>query len=350
MMRQRSSGRPALAMAASLVAVTLAAGGLLAAAAAPALTDGRCGGRRHHQRPGASARQAAREPADPNGHGSEVRGSQSRAAARPGTGGRRRGRRPGERVRQAAGAGRRRRRGPGAICRAVLDQRGCIYTPRVLGARVGQTLQIKNSDEVLHNLHSLSPKANAFNVSQPKAGMTYEVKLKDEDAMLRLKCDIHGWMTAYVGVVNHPYFAVSGANGEFEIRDVPAGSHADPGVARRIRGADADRPRHGRCDRDRRLQLHGQPKSRSPVSKSASFGNVPRRRRSTVRRAGRRVHAGPVATQASAITSAAAQLHQDAAPARQRRGRSQHVEHPGTQNIAQRAVARRPPARCQREV
>jgi plastocyanin len=107
----------------------------------------------------------------------------------------------------------------------TLDQTGCIYVPRVLGARVGQTLQIRNSDEVLHNLHSLSPKANAFNVSQPKAGMVYEVKLKDEDAMLRLKCDIHGWMTAFIGVVNHPYFAVSGAAGEFEIRDVPAGSH-----------------------------------------------------------------------------------------------------------------------------
>jgi plastocyanin len=114
---------------------------------------------------------------------------------------------------------------PAPATPVVLDQRGCLYTPRVLGARVGQTLQIRNSDEVLHNLHSLSPKANAFNVSQPKAGMTYDVKLKDEDAMLRLKCDIHGWMTAFVGVVNHPYFAVSGANGEFEIRDVPAGSH-----------------------------------------------------------------------------------------------------------------------------
>ena len=107
----------------------------------------------------------------------------------------------------------------------VLDQTSCMYTPRVLGARVGQTLQIRNSDEVLHNLHSLSPKANAFNVSQPKAGMTYEVKLKDEDAMLRLKCDIHSWMTAFIGVVNHPYFAVTTATGEFEIRDVPAGTH-----------------------------------------------------------------------------------------------------------------------------
>jgi plastocyanin len=107
----------------------------------------------------------------------------------------------------------------------VLDQTGCIYSPRVMGARVGQTLEIRNSDEVLHNLHSLSAKANAFNVSQPKAGMVYDVKLKDEDAMLHLKCDIHSWMTAYIGIVNHPYFAVSGANGEFEIRDVPPGSH-----------------------------------------------------------------------------------------------------------------------------
>jgi plastocyanin len=104
-----------------------------------------------------------------------------------------------------------------------IDQRGCIYTPRVVGARVGQTLVITNSDSVLHNLHSISSKGNDFNVSQPQAGMVFNVTLKNEETMLRVKCDVHGWMTSYVGVVTHPYFAVSATTGSFTIANVPAG-------------------------------------------------------------------------------------------------------------------------------
>ena len=107
----------------------------------------------------------------------------------------------------------------------TIDQKGCIYRPRVVGARVGQTLQIRNSDAWLHNVHSLSSLGNTFNVGQPKDGMVYPFKLKDVEVVLRLKCDVHGWMTAFVGVVNHPYFAVSGNAGTFEIDNVPAGSH-----------------------------------------------------------------------------------------------------------------------------
>ena len=81
-----------------------------------------------------------------------------------------------------------------------------------------------NSDPLLHNIHSLSDKSNAFNVGQPMPGMVYEVRLEDEE-MLRVKCDIHRWMTAYVGVVSHPYFAVTGDGGRFTIRDVPAGTY-----------------------------------------------------------------------------------------------------------------------------
>src|SRR5262245_61942822 len=66
----------------------------------------------------------------------------------------------------------------------VIDQRGCIYLPRVVGARVGQTLQVKNSDPLLHNVHSTSAKQNAFNVGQPMQGMTYDFKLKEEEVML----------------------------------------------------------------------------------------------------------------------------------------------------------------------
>jgi plastocyanin len=107
----------------------------------------------------------------------------------------------------------------------VIDQRGCVYGPRVVGARAGQTLQVRNDDALLHNVHSLSAVGNVFNVGQPKAGMVYSFRLKDVERMLRLKCDIHSWMTAYVGVVDHPYFAVSGTAGTFEIANVPAGAY-----------------------------------------------------------------------------------------------------------------------------
>lgn len=106
----------------------------------------------------------------------------------------------------------------------TLDQRGCIYAPRMIGMRVGQTLQIRNSDELLHNVHGLSAKANGFNVSEPKAGVVQQFTMKDEE-IFRVKCDVHSWMTAWVGIVNHPYFAVSGADGTFTIGNVPAGTY-----------------------------------------------------------------------------------------------------------------------------
>jgi plastocyanin len=107
----------------------------------------------------------------------------------------------------------------------TIDQRGCIYLPRVLGIRVGQTLEVKNSDSLLHNVHGLSTRNNGFNVSEPAAGMVQQFHPKDEEVMLRIKCDVHSWMTAYVGVVSHPYFAVSGTQGTFEITNVPAGMY-----------------------------------------------------------------------------------------------------------------------------
>jgi len=106
----------------------------------------------------------------------------------------------------------------------LIDQRGCIYQPRVVGARVGQTLRVKNSDNLLHNVHSSSAKGNSFNVGQPVAGIQSDFRLKDEE-MLHLKCDVHRWMSAWVGIVSHPYFAVSGADGSFAINNVPAGKH-----------------------------------------------------------------------------------------------------------------------------
>jgi len=107
----------------------------------------------------------------------------------------------------------------------VIDQQACVYTPRVVGARVGQTVQVKNSDMLLHNVDASSGKNNGFNVAQPRAGLVYEFKPKNEEIMLHLKCDVHNWMNAYVGIVTNPYFAVSNTMGTFEIGRVPPGTY-----------------------------------------------------------------------------------------------------------------------------
>jgi len=107
----------------------------------------------------------------------------------------------------------------------VIDQRGCLYAPRVVGVRVGQTVLIKNSDPFLHNVHSSSKANSSFNVGQPSAGAVFEFKPRSEETMLKLGCELHRWMTAYMGIVSHPYFAVSGPAGVFEITKVPVGTH-----------------------------------------------------------------------------------------------------------------------------
>jgi hypothetical protein len=114
---------------------------------------------------------------------------------------------------------------PAPATPVTIDQRGCIYAPRVVGLQVGQTLQITNSDPTLHNLHSLSTKGNAFNASQPKPGMVFKFQAKATDDMMRLKCDVHSWMTAWIGVRPHPYFAVTSADGAFRIQGVPPGRY-----------------------------------------------------------------------------------------------------------------------------
>jgi len=107
----------------------------------------------------------------------------------------------------------------------TIDQRSCVYSPRVVGVRVGQALEIRNDDNLLHNVHSVTNHDNQFNFGQAKAGVVDSFKMKNEEVMMRLGCDVHSWMTAYVGVVTNPYFAVSDAAGSFEIRNVPPGTY-----------------------------------------------------------------------------------------------------------------------------
>jgi plastocyanin len=104
----------------------------------------------------------------------------------------------------------------------VLNQKDCQYGPRVLGARVGQTLQVKNQDPTEHTIHSVSMVANAFNTTQLINGPTFEFKLKAGE-LLHVRCDNHTWMSAFIGIMDNPYFAVSGTDGTFTINNVPSG-------------------------------------------------------------------------------------------------------------------------------
>ncbi len=106
----------------------------------------------------------------------------------------------------------------------VFNQEGCEYKPHVLGIMVGQELDIKNSDNTLHNVHSLSNLNTQFNRAQPMKNMVMTEKFQKPETF-KVKCEVHPWMGAYIGVFSHPYFAVTGDDGSFTIKDVPAGDY-----------------------------------------------------------------------------------------------------------------------------
>ena len=108
---------------------------------------------------------------------------------------------------------------------ARIDQEGCRYHPHVFGMRVGQPLEILNSDPTLHNIHA-TPKVNSeFNTGQPIEGMKTTHTFDKPEVMVPFKCDVHGWMNAYVGVLEHPYFAVTDRDGKFSLKTLPAGTY-----------------------------------------------------------------------------------------------------------------------------
>jgi plastocyanin len=106
-----------------------------------------------------------------------------------------------------------------------IDQVGCMYTPRVIGVMAGQEFEFRNSDPTLHNVHALPASSRPFNNAMPMKGMTIKRKFTAPEIMVRVKCDVHPWMAAYVGVLSHPFFAVSGEDGSFTIANVPAGTY-----------------------------------------------------------------------------------------------------------------------------
>jgi hypothetical protein len=108
---------------------------------------------------------------------------------------------------------------------AVLDQQRCWYVPRVLGVQVGQQLTIRNSDPLLHNVHAEGAINQPFDVGTPVAGVEVKRTFATREVMVPVKCNVHAWMHAYIGVVEHPYFAVSDQSGRFSIAQLPPGSY-----------------------------------------------------------------------------------------------------------------------------
>lgn len=107
----------------------------------------------------------------------------------------------------------------------VLDQVGCLYTPRVVGLQVGQALEVRNSDATLHNVNATATKAGRFNAAMPMKGQKITKRFNAPEVFVRMKCDVHPWMEAHVAVFDHPFFAVTGADGKFSIGGLPAGSY-----------------------------------------------------------------------------------------------------------------------------
>lgn len=108
---------------------------------------------------------------------------------------------------------------------AVIDQAGCMYAPHVLGVQVGQPVELRNSDATLHNVNAKPGQSTPFNLAMPTKGMKITKTFTAPEIMVPVKCNVHPWMSAYIGVVAHPFFAVSGTDGSFGIKGLPAGTY-----------------------------------------------------------------------------------------------------------------------------
>jgi len=107
---------------------------------------------------------------------------------------------------------------------ALLDQKDCRYAPHVVLVPVGASLTMKNSDGILHNLHSHSVANPAFNKPQPKFKKTLK-EMFTKPEIIRLTCDAHAWMSGWIIVHEHPYYAVTDEHGRFSLSDVPSGEY-----------------------------------------------------------------------------------------------------------------------------
>ncbi len=107
--------------------------------------------------------------------------------------------------------------------KALLDQKGCMYDPHVQTVMTGQLLTVRNSDPTLHNIHTFAEKQRSQNFAQPQQGNQRDIDFKRSE-FVKIKCDVHPWMSAFVAVFDHPYHAVTGSKGTCTL-ELPAGSH-----------------------------------------------------------------------------------------------------------------------------
>ena len=107
----------------------------------------------------------------------------------------------------------------------VFNQEGCQYSPKVFGIQTNQTLEILNSDDTLHNVHALPTQSPAFNLGMPIKGMKLKKTFTKPEVMVKIKCEVHPWMHAYAGVLDHPFFGVTGDDGTAAIKDLPPGQY-----------------------------------------------------------------------------------------------------------------------------
>ncbi len=107
----------------------------------------------------------------------------------------------------------------------TIDQRGCLYRPRVAGAQVCQPIVFLNSDPTAHNVHGTPQLSSSWNFSMAVKGSERTARVEKTEVMVSVRCDVHPWMQAWVGVLEHPYFAVTGPDGRFALKDVPPGDY-----------------------------------------------------------------------------------------------------------------------------
>ena len=107
----------------------------------------------------------------------------------------------------------------------MLEQKGCQFVPRVLALRTGQTLAVRNADPVSHNIHPTPRENRDWNQQQPPGAPDLQRRFARPEIMVPVKCNVHNWMRTYIGVLDHPFLAVTDAKGEFAWPDLPSGQY-----------------------------------------------------------------------------------------------------------------------------
>jgi len=116
----------------------------------------------------------------------------------------------------------------------VLSQKNCTYVPHVLGVMAGQSIELRNDDPTLHNIHALPEANREFNMGQPIQGMRQQHIFSATEVMVPFRCDVHRWMNAFVGVLDHPFYAVTTRDGTFELKGLPPGTYTIEAVHEKL--------------------------------------------------------------------------------------------------------------------